>query len=73
MRILQDELHVEDTAALIQLALEQLGRRNLLAEAPAPMPADARVSRRTSLKKLIAAAVALPLILSITAKSVAAY
>ena len=69
--ILQDQLDVADAEALVHLAVEQLGRRNLLAEPPGPVPADARSSRRETLKKLAAAAVALPLVMTITAKCVA--
>ena len=50
-RMLQEMLHVEDAEALVQLALEQLGRRNLLAEEPVTIPADARLFRLQPPKK----------------------
>lgn len=52
--------------ALVHLALEQLSRRNLLQTAN-PLPAASRPSRREALRKLVAAAVAIPVIMSLTA------
>jgi hypothetical protein len=71
-RIVEQHLHVMNAEPVVELALEQLGRRNLLVEAPAPAPALARLSRREALKKMVAAAIAIPLVMTVTAKAVAA-
>ena len=56
---------------LVRLAVEQLGRRNLLEESPPSLPSSDRVSRRIALKKLALAGFVLPLILSIVTKTAA--
>lgn len=57
---------VGQPAAVVELALEQLGRRNLLAQPVPELNPSARLARRAILKKLAVAAT-LPLILSVTA------
>jgi hypothetical protein len=57
-------------AELVGLALEQLGRRHLLDEAPAPLPEARRLSRRDALKKLALAAV-LPLVMTVATRTAA--
>lgn len=69
-KIVAQHLNIANAEPMVELALEQLGRRNLLVEAPAPT--SDRLSRREALKKMVAAAVAIPLVMTITAKAVAA-
>jgi hypothetical protein len=69
--IVSAELGIADAAAVVALALEQLGRRHLLEEAPPPLPPAARVSRREALKQLAAAAATLPIILTIATRAAA--
>jgi hypothetical protein len=70
-RIVAGELGIPRAAEVVGLALEQLGRRHLLDEAPQPLPAVDRVSRRDALKKLALAAAALPLVMSVATKAAA--
>jgi hypothetical protein len=56
---------------LVRLAIEQLGRRNLLEEPPPSLPPSDRISRRIALKKLALAGCVLPLIMSIATKTAA--
>jgi hypothetical protein len=66
-RMLHDRLHVCEAEAMVRLALEQLSRRHLLEEPVLPLTGPARLSRRDLLKQLAAAAVALPLVMTLTA------
>ena len=70
-RLVHAELGLPDSPELVQLALDQMARRHLLTEAM-PAPASRRefagCSRRDMLKKLAVAAVALPIIMTITAR-----
>ena len=70
-RLLGDKTGAVRPAEVVGLALEQLGRRHLLDEAPQPLPPAAHVSRREALKLLVRAAVALPIILTITTRAAA--
>ncbi len=70
--VVQRELQVADAKAVVDLALEQLSRRNLLAQPWVPLTASQRLARREILKKLAVAAVLLPLVMTITARRVAA-
>jgi Coenzyme PQQ synthesis protein D (PqqD) len=70
-RILAGELGIPQAAEVVGLALEQLGRRHLLEEAPRPLPAADRLSRRDALKRLALAAAALPLVMSVATKAAA--
>jgi hypothetical protein len=65
------ELGIAAAEAVVDLALEQLGRRHLLDEAPRPLAPAARVGRREALKQLAAATVALPLVLTIVTRAAA--
>jgi hypothetical protein len=68
---LEKSLGVSKPLAVVELALEQLSKRNLLVEAVEPTPGAQRLSRREMLKdfskKLAVAAAALPLVMTITA------
>jgi stigma-specific protein Stig1 len=66
-RIVSEELRIPNAESVAQLALEQLSRRNLLEEAVTPLAGEARVSRRDVLRKLCAAAVAMPVVMTLTA------
>ena len=66
-RILHQGLGVPPAEAVAHLALEQLSRRELLKQPLPPLSAAERLSRRDALRKLVLAAVALPLVLTITA------
>jgi hypothetical protein len=70
---MRDELATPDAVAVVQLALEQLSRRHLLAEEMSPISAEARLSRREALKRLgkkVAVATALlPLIMTVPART----
>lgn len=72
--IVRRELRLGDAEAdaAARLALEQLGRRHLLLEAVAP-PAEAdRLTRRSALRKLaVAAAAALPVVMTLRSPNVA--
>lgn len=57
-------------AAVVELALEQLSRRGLLAKPAPALAGPARLARRNVLKKLAFAA-ALPLVLTITSRAAA--
>lgn len=70
--IVQEELGIADAGALVDLGLEQLARRNLLQQPSEPLTLSARTSRREVLKQLALAAVLLPLVMTITARRVAA-
>jgi hypothetical protein len=59
-----------EAVEVVGLALEQLGRRHLLDEAPEPLPGPRRVTRREALKKLALAA-ALPLVMTVATKTAA--
>jgi hypothetical protein len=65
--ILHQSLGVPQAEAAAHLALEQLSRRGLLQQPLPPLSAAERLSRRDALRKLVVAAVALPLALTITA------
>jgi len=66
-RILKDAQNLPAPEAAVSLALEQLNRRHLLQETMEPIFGTQRLSRREALKKVAATAVALPLIMTITA------
>jgi Coenzyme PQQ synthesis protein D (PqqD) len=66
-RKLHEMHHVSADEALVGLALEQLGSRQLLEQPVEPLAGPARLSRRDVLKKLALAAVAMPLVMTITA------
>ncbi len=68
-QLLQKELGIKEAQPVVGLALEQLSSRHLLEEVLAPLSSTARVSRRDVLKKLAVAAVSIPLVMTITAKS----
>ncbi len=74
VRRVQTRLRIADGSAMVHLALEQLRRRALVESAAtaAPLPAAARWSRRDALKMLVAAAIALPVIATMTPKASAA-
>jgi hypothetical protein len=65
------DLGIEDADVLVGLALEQLHKRHLLAEgddaAHTGQPAEARHSRRDALRKLVAAMVGMPVVMSLSA------
>jgi hypothetical protein len=66
-RLLHAELKLPESEELVRLALDQLARRHLLEDAtPTVLPAPALLSRRDALRKLAAAAIALPVIMTIT-------
>jgi Coenzyme PQQ synthesis protein D (PqqD) len=67
-RLLPAELQVKGGLEVVQLALQQLGRRQLLMETPPPPSESARVSRRDALKKLAIAAVSLPIVMTVTTR-----
>lgn len=71
-RLVQEQLGVADAAAVVQLGLDQLGRRHLLTQAPQTPTNEVRLGRRDVLKRLAAAAVVLPLAMTVTARRVAA-
>lgn len=71
-RILHETLAVPAEEAVVQLALEQLGSRNLLEQPVVPLAGPARQSRREVLKLLARAAVALPLVMTIPVLTAAA-
>lgn len=62
------ELGIKQAPAALQLALEQLGRRKLLLEPAPALSPSAKLARRAVLKSLAAVA-AIPLILTVTAKT----
>ena len=65
-------LPAEEAEAAARLALEQLSRRHLLHEKVAPAPEEERVTRRTALRKIaVAAAAALPVVMTLKSPSVA--
>ena len=66
-RNLAQDTGVIEAGPLVELALEQLGRRGLLEEAPAALAFDARPARRDALRKLVAAAALIPAVLTVTA------
>ncbi len=70
-RLVGRQIEVPRANEVVALALEQLTRRHLLEEAPAPPEPAERLSRRESLKKLALAAATLPLILTITTRAAA--
>jgi hypothetical protein len=65
--LLAEKLGIPAEEAVVQLALEQLGKRHLLEQPVEPLAGLARLSRREVLKKLAVAAVAMPLVMTITA------
>ncbi len=71
MRIVAGATGIVPATELVGLALEQLGRRNLLEKSPPPLSSADRVSRRDVLKKLAVAAAVLPLIVSVATKTAA--
>jgi hypothetical protein len=70
-RIVARELHIPQENEIVELALEQLARRHLLEEAPRAQRSIDRASRREALRQLLRAAIALPLILTITTRAAA--
>jgi hypothetical protein len=70
-RIVANELGIGQAAAVVGLALEQLGRRHLFDEDAPPLPMAERVSRREVLKKLALAAASLPLVMTVATKTAA--
>jgi hypothetical protein len=68
-RMLQDALVVSEGEAVVGLALEQLGSRHLLEQPVERLAGPGRLSRREVLKKLAVAAVAMPLVMTVTAPS----
>jgi hypothetical protein len=66
-RMLNAELGIPAEESVVGLALEQLGSRHLLEQPVEPLAGFARLSRREVLKKLALAAVAMPLVMTITA------
>lgn len=71
-RLLAVELRAPVPVELIWLALEQLGRERLLEEKVARPPALAGMSRRELIRRLgLAAAVTLPLVISVLAPTAA--
>ncbi|MFO0863077.1 MAG: HPr-rel-A system PqqD family peptide chaperone [Gemmataceae bacterium] len=73
--LLREHMGVADAASVVSLALDQLRRRHLLEAAPsATTPSAAqRLSRRDALRQLAAAAIALPVIATITPKASAGF
>jgi hypothetical protein len=70
-RLLHERTGLPADEALVRLALDQLARRHLLAgdgEAPAAPAGAERLSRREALKKLAAAAVALPVVMTVASR-----
>jgi hypothetical protein len=65
---LRDYLKVADADAALDLALEQLSSRRLLEEPVTALSESARMARRDALRKLVIALVALPVIMTVTAK-----
>lgn len=70
-RIIATRTGTPPAPELVRLAIEQLGRRNLLEEPPPSLPSSDRVSRRIALKKLALAGFVLPLVMSIATKTAA--
>jgi hypothetical protein len=66
--LVRKRLAIEPAEAVVQLALVQLSRRNLLKEPLPPAVEHGRMGRRAMLKKLAAAA-SLPLAFSVAVKS----
>ena len=67
-KALENELHKPVDEKLVWLALDQLGRNNLLEHTPAPPPVMSGLNRREMVRALgIAAAVAIPVVTSIVA------
>src|SRR5262249_7195684 len=60
-------LKVEEGAALVNVALEQLGRRELLETPLSALEVPSRAGRRDILRRLAASAVALPVAMSMLA------
>jgi hypothetical protein len=66
------QLPAEEAAAAVRLALEQLSRRQLLQEQVAPAQGEERLTRRKALRKMaVAAAAAIPLVMTLRSPSVA--
>jgi len=63
-------ISVMAAAEVVGLALEQLGRRHLLEQAPALMPLERRIGRRDALRRL-AYVVSLPLVMTVATKAAA--
>ncbi len=66
-RMLNEKLSIPAEESVVGLALEQLGSRHLLEQTVEPLAGFARLTRRDVLKKLALAAVAMPLVMTITA------
>ncbi len=72
--VLRQELHLlaGEADAAARLALEQLSRRNLLEEPVKPAAGKERLTRREALRKMaVAAAAALPVVMTLRSPSVA--
>jgi hypothetical protein len=72
-RIVREELQVNQADAVVRLALEQLSRRSLLERPITPLAGAARFSRRQALKKLVLAAVVLPLVITVSGQAPAVH
>ena len=71
-RILHEELGLPTEETLVQLALEQLSRRNLLRQPLASADDAKRRSRRDALKKMAGVFAAFPVVMTITARAAGA-
>jgi hypothetical protein len=70
-RLLHAEFQLPQAEEVVRLALEQLGRRHLLAEALPPLSEMARISRRDALKKLVVAGLVLPIVTTVVTRNTA--
>jgi hypothetical protein len=68
--LVADRLGSAASGAVVALALEQLGRRHLLEEAPPPLARADRMDRRDALKKVALLAV-LPLVMTVATRTAA--
>lgn len=67
--LVEEKLQVADAASVVSLALEQLSRRDLLLKPVKKRTQAENVSRRDALRKLVAAAIVLPVIATMTPKA----